>query len=127
LPAFPFSSIADECTNRDVPEVYEFVIFCCGLEPDDHSSFTLRAGLRPRSLRSPLTFDESGGRPLTVSALLMKHGIRQSTHFSKIASDIAAGNYAMQAQRRLPDSSGCPVGCADDEDYFQVSIVEGGI
>ncbi len=55
------------------------------------------------------------------------NGIRQYVHFSKIVSNIAAGTYTVQVQWRLVDAAGCAIGHADDNDYFQVSIIEGGI
>lgn len=55
------------------------------------------------------------------------NGVRQYAHFSKVATNIPAGSHTVQVQWRLVDASGCAIGYADDGDYFQVSIIEGGI
>jgi hypothetical protein len=55
------------------------------------------------------------------------NGVRQYAHFSKVVTNIPAGNHTAQVQWRLTDASGCAIGYADDGDYFQVSIIEGGI
>ena len=55
------------------------------------------------------------------------NGIRQYAHFSKVTTSIPAGNHTIQVQWRLADAPGCAIGYADDSDYFQVSIIEGGI
>jgi hypothetical protein len=54
-------------------------------------------------------------------------GIRQYVHFSKVISNIAAGTHTVHVQWRMVNASGGAIGHADQGDYFQVSIIEGGL
>ena len=53
-------------------------------------------------------------------------GIRQYAHYSKVVSSVPAGNHTIQVQWRLLNT-GLAIARVNDGDYFQVSIVEGGI
>lgn len=55
------------------------------------------------------------------------NGIRQYAHFSKVVTNIPAGNHNVQVQWRMVGAPGGAIGYASDDDYFQISIIEGGM
>jgi hypothetical protein len=54
-------------------------------------------------------------------------GIRQYAHFSKVITNVGAGTHNIKVRWRLVNSQGCAQAHADDGDFFQVSIIEGGL
>jgi hypothetical protein len=54
-------------------------------------------------------------------------GLRQYAHFSKIVTNIPSGSHTVKIRWRIVDASGCSIVNADSEDYFQLSIIEGGL
>jgi hypothetical protein len=55
------------------------------------------------------------------------NGIREHVHFAKVVSNIPAGTYQVRVQWRLAQGTGCVIGHADDGDFFQISVIEGGL
>ncbi len=54
-------------------------------------------------------------------------GLRESANFTRVVTNIPAGTHTVQLQWRLTDASGCAIAYADSGDFFQVTIIEGGL
>jgi hypothetical protein len=54
-------------------------------------------------------------------------GLRQYAHFSKVISNVAAGAHTIKVRWRIASASGCGLVNADSDDYFQITIIEGGL
>lgn len=54
-------------------------------------------------------------------------GLRESANFTRVVTNIPAGTHTVQLQWRLTDPAGCAIAYADSGDFFQVTIIEGGL